>query len=138
VNKLPDQGLVSKKVFVFKMSKVGPGSSVHLVKQMQPSGDLQEAWIMFDHVKRIKHWTTMACHVYDSTYCQVMTVVVYDMQSKDVAAQNILWKNLNAVMAKHGILEPKFKGFMGDSAHANYNAVGVIYCINDATIPMKD
>jgi hypothetical protein len=35
---------------------------------MQPGGDLEQAWIIFDHVKRIKNWTTMACHVYDSAY----------------------------------------------------------------------
>jgi hypothetical protein len=26
---------------------------------------LEDTWIMFDYVKRVKHWTTMACHVYD-------------------------------------------------------------------------
>jgi hypothetical protein len=52
-----------------------------LVKRMQPGGDLEDTWIMFDHVKHVKHWTTMACHVYDSTYYQVMTIVVCDMQS---------------------------------------------------------
>jgi hypothetical protein len=33
---------------------------------------------------------TMACHVYDSSYCRVMTIAVCDMQSKDVAVQSIL------------------------------------------------
>jgi hypothetical protein len=54
------------------MSEVGPKSDVHLVQQMQPGSDLQDAWIMFDHVKRVKHWTTMACYIYDSAYCWVM------------------------------------------------------------------
>jgi hypothetical protein len=31
-NKFPRQGSDSDKVFVFKMSEVGPGSGVHLVK----------------------------------------------------------------------------------------------------------
>jgi hypothetical protein len=31
---------------------------------MQPGGDLKDAWIMFDHIKRVKHWTTMACYDY--------------------------------------------------------------------------
>jgi hypothetical protein len=66
-------------VFVYKTSKVGPGSGVHLVNRMQLGGDLQDAWIMFDHVKRIKHWTTMACHVYDFVYYRVMTIAVCDM-----------------------------------------------------------
>jgi hypothetical protein len=54
----------------------------------------------------------MTCHVYDSTCCHVMTIAVCDMQSKDATAQSVLWKNLNAVLTRHGISEPKFKGFM--------------------------
>ena len=137
-NKFLGQGSDSDKVFVFKMSEVGPGSGVHLVKQMQLGGDLQDVWIMFDHVIRIKDWTTMACHVYDSTYCRVMTIAVCDLQSEDAAAQMILWKNLNVVMARHGVPSPKFKGFMVDSAQANWNAIRVIYGTGDATVPMKD
>jgi hypothetical protein len=30
-------------------------------------------------VKHVKKWTTMACHVYDSTYCRVMTIAICDM-----------------------------------------------------------
>jgi hypothetical protein len=41
-------------------------------------------------------------------------------------------------MAKHGYPEPKFKGFMAYSAHANWNVVKVLYGNGDATIPMKD
>jgi hypothetical protein len=73
-NKFPGQGSDSDKVFVFKMSEVGPGSGVHLVNRMQPGGDLEHAWIIFDHVKRIKNWTTMAYPVYDSAYCRVVTI----------------------------------------------------------------
>jgi hypothetical protein len=68
------------------MSEVGPRSGVHLVNQMQPGGDLEHVWIMFDHVNRVKNWTTMACHVYNSAYCRVMTIAVCGMQSKDAAA----------------------------------------------------
>jgi hypothetical protein len=70
-------------VFVFKLSEVGFRSGMHLVKQMQPGGDLQDTFIMFDH---IKHWTTMACHVPDCAYYRVMTIFVYDMQSEDATA----------------------------------------------------
>jgi hypothetical protein len=101
------------------MYEVGPRSVVHLVNRMQPRGDLEHVWIMFDHVKRVKNWTTMACHVYDSTYCRVMTIAVCNMQSEDAAAQMVLWKNLNDVMGRHSVPEPKFKGFMADSAQAN-------------------
>jgi hypothetical protein len=31
----------------------------------------------------------------------------------------VLWKNLNDVIARYGVPEPKFKGFMADSAQAN-------------------
>jgi hypothetical protein len=137
-NLFPGQGSDSNKVFVFKMSEVGPSSGIDLVKRMQPSGDLEDAWMMFDHVKCIKKWTTMACHVYDSTYCSVMTIAVRDMQSEDATAQSVLWKNLNAVLARHGVPEPKFKGFMVDSAQANWNAIREIYGSGDAAIPMKD
>jgi hypothetical protein len=137
-NKFPGQGSDSDKVFIFKMSEVGPGSGIHLVNQMQPEGDLEYAWIMFIHVKRVKNWTTMTCHIYDSTYCRVMTIAVCDMQSEDAAAQMVLWKNLNDVMARHDVPEPKFKGFMANSAQANWNVVRVIYGSGDATIPMKD
>ena len=80
----------------------------------------------------------MACHVYDSAYCQVMTIAVCDMQSEDVAAQMVLWKNLNVVMARHGVPSLKFKGFMANSVQANWNAVRVIYGSSDAMVPMKD
>jgi hypothetical protein len=86
---------------------------------MQLEGHLKDVWIMFNHVKHIKHWTTMACHVYDSAYCRVMTIAVCVMQSEDAVAQSVFWKNLNDVMAKHGIPEPMFKGFMADNAQAN-------------------
>jgi hypothetical protein len=41
-------------------------------------------------------------------------------------------------MARHGVPEPKFKGFMADSAQANWNAIRVIYGSGDTTISMKD
>jgi hypothetical protein len=49
--------------------------------------NLQNVWIMFDHVKRVANWTIMACHVYNPTYCKVMTIKICDMQSKDIEAQ---------------------------------------------------
>ena len=61
----PGQGDDSDKVFVFKMSEVGPSSGVHLVRRMQLGGNLESAWIISDHVKRVIRWNTMVCHVYD-------------------------------------------------------------------------
>jgi hypothetical protein len=52
------------------------GSSVDLVKRMQPGGDLENAWLLFDQVKRVQEWTTMACHVYEATYYKVLTIAV--------------------------------------------------------------
>ena len=98
-SKFPGQGTNTDKVFVFKMSEVGPGSGVDLVKRMQVGGDFEDAWIMFDYVKRVRGWTTMACHVYDSSYCRVMTIACSDMQSEDTAAQILFWQNLNSVLA---------------------------------------
>jgi hypothetical protein len=137
-NRFPGQGVDMDKVFVFKMSEVGPGSRVNLVKRMQPGGDLENSWIMFDHVKRVRSWTTMAYHVYDSTYCRVMTIAVCDMQSEDVPAQSVIWKNLNALMAQHGRNKVNFKGFIADSAQANWNVVRIIYGSGDASEKMVD
>ena len=72
------QGDDSNKVFIFKMSEVGPGSGVHLVTWMQASSNLEYAWIMSDHIKRVNGWTTLVCHVYDSTYQRVMTIACCD------------------------------------------------------------
>lgn len=132
----PGQG--SNKVFLFKMSIEGPGSGFDLVKRMQPGGDLENAWIMFDHVKRVKDWTTMACHVYDTTYCKVMTIVVCDMQSEDTQSQCLLWNALNRVMAKHGVPATNFKGFMADNAQANWNDVRQVYGTGDPKVPLQN
>jgi hypothetical protein len=67
-NKFLGQGSDSDKVFVFKMSKVGPGSRVDLVNRMQPGGDLEQAWIM-SSVSRIgPPWlaTSMTPHIVES------------------------------------------------------------------------
>jgi hypothetical protein len=44
-------GQGSLKVYLFKMSTNGPTSGVNLVRQMQRVGDLENAWIIFDHIK---------------------------------------------------------------------------------------
>ena len=41
------------------------GSGVDLVKRMHVGGDMENLWIMFDHVKLLKNWTTIVCHVYN-------------------------------------------------------------------------
>jgi len=80
-------GQGKEKVYIFKMLTEGLGSEVDLVKRMQPEGDMENAWMMFDHVRRVKEWSTMACHVYDSAYKKVMTIAMCDMQSEDTEIQ---------------------------------------------------
>jgi len=120
------------------MSINGVGSGMSLVTRMQPSKDLQNAWIMFDHVKCVANWTTMVCHVYGPTYCKVMTIAVCDMQSKDTKAQQVMWTKLNDTMQKHDFQKPNFKGFMVDSAQANWNAVRIVYGLGDLSMRMID
>jgi hypothetical protein len=48
---------------------------------MQLGDDLQNAWMMFDHVKHVQKWMIMACRIYDMAYCKVMTIIICDMQS---------------------------------------------------------
>ena len=133
-NMFPDQGDDFKKVFIFKMSKIGSCSRVDLVKRMQPGRDLEHAWIMFDHVKRITNWTTMAYHVYDATYQRIMTIACCHFQSKDKDAQIIFWKNFNHNTARHGV--PSLH-FMVDSTQANWNAVQIVYGSGDPKVPMS-
>jgi hypothetical protein len=126
------------KVYVFKMLVDGFGSGVDLVKRMQPRGDLENAWLIFDHIKRVQEWTTMACHVYNAAYCKVMTIAICDMQSKDTKVQCIMWRELNDLMAKNGVENTNFKGSMADSAQANWNAVKIVYGSGDPKVPMEN
>jgi hypothetical protein len=126
------------KVYVFKMLVDGPGSGVDLVKRMQLGGDLKNAWLIFDHVKCVQEWTTMACHVYDATYCKVMTIAVCDMQSEDMKVQCIMWRKFNNLMKKYDVENPNFKGFMADSTQANWNAVRIVYGSGDPKVPMEN
>ena len=86
-NRFPRQEGASDIVYLFKMSTVGAGSSMDLVWRMQASGDLELAWIMFDHVKRVVGWTSLGAHVYDPVYYKVMTICVCDMMCEMANAQ---------------------------------------------------
>jgi hypothetical protein len=103
---------------------------------MQLIGDLQNVWIMFDRVKHVAGWTTMAYHVYDPLYCKVLTIVVCDMQFEDTETQQLMWTKLNEMMLKHKFLKPNFKGFMVDSAQTNWNTVKIIYGLGDLSVKM--
>jgi hypothetical protein len=94
---------------------------------MQHVRDLQNAWIIFDHVKRVASWTTMVCHVYDLAYCKVLTIAVCDMQFEDIEAQRLMWTKFNETMLKHKFPKPNFKGFMDDNPQANWNMIKIVY-----------
>jgi hypothetical protein len=103
---------------------------------MQWGDDMQNAWMMFDHVKGVQGCTTMACHGYDSVYHKVMTNMIYDMQFEDTKAQCILWRKPNVIAEKKGLGMPVFKGFMADGVQANWNVVCIVYGIRDPTVKM--
>jgi hypothetical protein len=71
---------------------------------------------MFDHVKCVQGWTTMAYHVYDLVYFKVMMIAVCDMQFEDMETQCILWRELNVIIKRKGLGAHVFKGFMADGA----------------------
>ena len=130
------RGKSKDKLFVLKMFVDLPHSGVKLVKRMQVGGDMENSWIMFDHIKRLKDWSTMTCHMYDSRYYKPLTIACCNMQSKDGAAQVLFWENMNSVMVENGVPNINFKGFMVDSAQANWNAVKAIYKDGDPSLSM--
>jgi hypothetical protein len=82
--------LVGQKVYLFKIFVDGVVFKFDLVWQTQPGDDMQNAWMMFNHVKRVQAWMTMACHVYNIVYCKVVIIAGCDMQFRDTKAQCIL------------------------------------------------
>jgi hypothetical protein len=82
---------------------------------MQLNYELQNEWMMFDHIKHVQGWTTMVYHIYDQAYCKVMTIVMSDMQFGDMEFQCMLWRKLNTIVEKKGMGTPMFKGFMANS-----------------------
>ena len=92
-NSLPRQGR-EKIVYIFKMSTCKVASGVDIVKRMQPGGDLQYEWVMYDHVKRMVGWTTIGIHVYDPEFWKVVTIAVCDMQCEVQDAQVRMWQSL--------------------------------------------
>jgi hypothetical protein len=101
------------------MSIDGTTSVFDLIQQMQPSDDLQNLWMMFNHIKHVQGWTTMAYHIYGPFYCKDMAISVCDMQSKDTKVQCILWKKLNTFVERKGLGMIAFKGSMENNAQAN-------------------
>ena len=61
-----------------------------------------------------------------------------DMQSEDTKVQVQFWQSLNVVMHRHGVRNPNFKGFMANSAMANWNAVRIVYGSGSANVEMMN
>jgi len=80
----------------------------------------------------------MAYHVYNMVYYKVLTIAIYNMQSKSTKAQCVMWTKLNKVMLMFGLANPNFKGFMADIAHANWNDVHIVYSFRNASMNMVD
>ena len=114
------------------------GVELALLGQMQPRGDLENEWVMFDHVKRIKDWTTIGIRVYDPKYRKVMTIAVCDMQSESYDEQQRLWLSMIDILEKHGVQNANFKGFMYDNAHANFSAVKTMFGSGIPLEPMEN
>lgn len=112
---------------VFKMSTRGMASGIDLVNKMRPGGELGESWVLFDFVKRMKDWTTMACHVYNPFLQELQTLAICEFKVEDTEAQVLFWEMLNRVMEKHGFPKAQFKGFMADEAQANWRAVRTVF-----------
>ncbi len=94
-NVYPNQG-------VPKVSTYGPTSGVDIVTHMQLGRNLENVWIMFDHIKGVQGWITMSYHVYDMSYCKVLTIAICDMQFEDVDSQILMWFSLTRFVEKEG------------------------------------
>lgn len=72
-----------QKTSHFQYVKGHSRTDVNLVKCVQVRGNIEKSCKMFDHVKWLKNWTTLACHVYNSKYYKVlMTCNLRMAQSK--------------------------------------------------------
>jgi hypothetical protein len=93
---------------------------------------------MFDHVRHVQRWMTMAYHVYDPIYYKVMTNVVYDIQFQDIEASCMMWRKLNVVINDKGMGTLMFKGFMADIVQVKWNVVSIIHGTKDPIVKMVD
>ena len=136
-SRFPGQGSLDNIAYLFKVSTVGAGSGVDLVRRMQPGGDLELAWIMFDHVKRVAGWTSLGAHIYDPVFCKIVTIYICDIMYKMADAHEQMWLSMVSLLSWYGVKNVNFKGFMADSAQANFNAVRKIFGSGDKSIPME-
>jgi hypothetical protein len=125
------------KAFVFKMFIDLLGSDMELVKKMQVGGDMENLWIMFDHVKRLKDWTIIACHVYANRNCKVLTIKCCDMHSEDYhpTLLNDVGHckpcNVKVGSSKYDILAPTYKGLKKELRSTNNVEYEFWFCPDD-------
>ena len=93
------KGNPKRKCLSSKMSMDLPWSGVNFVKRGPFDQDTENSWIIFDHIKRLKDYTTIVCHVYNNKYCNVLMIACCDMQYEDGVAPTLSWETLNLVMA---------------------------------------
>jgi hypothetical protein len=77
----------------------------------------------------------MVYHVYDHVYYKVLTIVVCDMQSKDIKVQRLMRIKLNEMMFKNGFPKLNFKGL---TTHKPIGAIKIIYGYGDLFVRMVD
>lgn len=92
------------------------GSGVDIVRCIQRGGGMENPWVLFGYANHLNYWTTMACHVYNSKHCKVLTIACCDMHSKDAQTQTLFWENFNGIVLKNSDFKVNFKGFMVGSA----------------------
>ena len=85
---------------------------------MHVGWDMKNSWKMFDHVKHLKDYTTLMCHVYNSKYSKVLTTICCDIQFEGGTTHDFFSKYLKLCHEREW--ECEFQGFCADSAHANW------------------
>lgn len=118
--------LGKSKGFVFKMLVNLPRSGVELMKGTQVGGDMQNQWIVFEHVKWLKEWQTMVCRIYDIKCFEVLAIACCNMPFENGATQTLFWENLNVVRVENGVPNANLKVFMSNNAHSELGC-----CEND-------
>jgi hypothetical protein len=112
------------------------GSGKSLVTQMQLARDLQNVWIMFDHVKHVAIWTIMACHVYDllrsDDHCSLWHAIWRHKGSTN-NVDKTQWHDV-----EHDFPKLNFKGFMVNNTQANWSIVKIVYGSRHPFVRMID
>lgn len=74
--------------------------------------------------------------MYDSKYCNLLTIACYDMQFEDDIPQIFFWENLDSTLTKNRVVNVNFKGFIANNAHANWIVNTKIYSEGEPILPV--